>query len=268
MGKTTPQRAFLDTPEGQLHYAESGSGEPVLFLHQTPRSWDEYREVLPLVGACYRALAMDTLGYGDSSPSLEGDSIEAYAGGVLELIDALALSRVHIVGHHTGGVIAIEVAARAPERVGKLILSCTPFVDAADRQRRHGRPSVDDVDEKPDGSHLVQLWRNRQSFYPPQRPDLLMRFVSDALKAGPRMSAGHHAVDVYHMEERLPLIEAPTLVLAGDADPFSFPRMMPLAAMIPGSVTTIIEGGTVAMVDQMPEQFARVVLDFLQGPGG
>lgn len=258
------RRAFIDIPEGQVHYAEAGTGDPVLFLHQTPRSWDEYKEVLPLVGRGYRALAMDTLGYGDSCSPLEPDSIEAYAKGVLGFMDALALSRMHLVGHHTGGVIAIEVAARAPERVGKLILSSTPLVDAAERQRRQGRPSVDDVDEKPDGSHLAQFWQGRQSFYPAQRPDLLTRFVLDALKAGPRMRIGHHAVDAYHMEERLPLVEAPTLVLAGDADPFSFPRMEPLAAMISGSTTAVIEGGTVAMVDQMPERFAQAVLDFLQ----
>ncbi|MEV8062544.1 hypothetical protein AB0P37_40570 [Streptomyces antimycoticus] len=49
---------------GQLHYVECGEGEPVLLLHQTPRSWTEYRDVLPLVGATHRAIAMDTVGYG------------------------------------------------------------------------------------------------------------------------------------------------------------------------------------------------------------
>jgi pimeloyl-ACP methyl ester carboxylesterase len=46
---------------------EHGTGEPVLLLHQTPRSWDEYRDVLPLLGANHRAIAMDTLGFGASA---------------------------------------------------------------------------------------------------------------------------------------------------------------------------------------------------------
>jgi hypothetical protein len=41
-------RSFADTPEGQIHYAMAGKGKPVLLLHQTPRSWDEYRAVLPI----------------------------------------------------------------------------------------------------------------------------------------------------------------------------------------------------------------------------
>ncbi len=68
------------------------------------------------------------------------------------------------------------------------------------------------------------------------------------------------------MEDRVPLIKAPTLVLAGAADAFSFPRMKPLAEAIKGSETAIIEGGMVPMVDQMPEEFARVVLAFLDKP--
>ena len=48
-----------------MHYAECGRGpDTVLCLHQTPRSWDEYRETLPRLGERYRAIAMDTPGMG------------------------------------------------------------------------------------------------------------------------------------------------------------------------------------------------------------
>ena len=71
------------------------------------------------------------------------------------------------------------------------------------------------------------------------------------------------AVGVYKMEEKVHLIKAPTLVLAGVKDPFSFPRMTPLARSIKGSETAILEEGMVPMVDQIPEAFARIVIDFL-----
>jgi pimeloyl-ACP methyl ester carboxylesterase len=99
--------------------------------------------------------------------------------------------------------------------------------------------------------------------YPKNRPDLLTRLVIDALKVGERMEEGHRAVSRYRMEDKVPLIKAPTLVLAGSADPFSFPRMKPLAAAIKGSETAVIEGGMVPMDEQMPEEFARAVLRFL-----
>jgi pimeloyl-ACP methyl ester carboxylesterase len=263
MSPITIRRSYADTPEGQIHYAEAGQGKPVLLLHQTPRSWDEYREVLPILGRKYRTVAMDTIGFGDSY-RLKGEaSIEGFARGVIQLMDALSMRVASIIGHHTGGVVAVEVAAAHPDRVEKLILSSTPYVDAEDRERRKTRPPIDDLEEKPDGSHLGELWRKRMSFYPKSRPDLLRRFVLDALKVWHDVESGHRAVNAYRMEERLPLIKAPTLVLAGTEDPFSYPRMKPLSEHIPGSQTAEIKGGMVPMVDQMPEEFAKVVMDFL-----
>src|SRR4030095_11391191 len=60
------ERRFVTTPLGRIHVAMAVPGFPVLLLHQTPRSWDEYRDVLPLLGRDFRAIAMDTLGFGDS----------------------------------------------------------------------------------------------------------------------------------------------------------------------------------------------------------
>jgi pimeloyl-ACP methyl ester carboxylesterase len=264
MEKVMVQRGFAHTPEGQIHYATAGHGKPVLLLHQTPRSWDEYRDVLPLVGKTHWAIAMDTIGFGDSYISQGEESIEGYARGVIRFLDAMEINRASIVGHHTGGVIAVEVAATYPERVDKLVLSSTPYVDAHDREKRKTRPPIDEVEFKQDGSHLTELWQKRMVFYPTNRPDLLTRFVIDALKVGDRMEEGHRAVSRYKMEEKVPLIKAPTLVLAGTDDPFSFPMMGPLAHSIEGSSTAAIKGGMVPMVDQMPEEFARVVMGFLE----
>ena len=130
------RRAFADTPHGQIHYAWTGQGTPLLLLHQTPRSWAEYRLVMPILGKKYRVIAMDTVGFGDSYvPEAEG-AIEAYARGVVDFLGALSLPRVSLVGHHTGGVIALEVAAAYPHLVDRLVLSCTPYVDAEDSERR------------------------------------------------------------------------------------------------------------------------------------
>ena len=263
MEKIFVKRGFVDTPEGQIHYAMTGQGKPVLLLHQTPRSWDEYRDVLPIIGKKYWAIAMDTVGFGDSYKPGEKGSIEQYAQGVIRFLDAMSIDRTSIVGHHTGGVIAVDVAASYPERVHKLVLSSTPYVDADDRKRRKTHPPIDAVESKEDGSHLTELWQKRMPFYPKNRPDLLTRFVIDALKVGDRSEEGHQAVNVYRMEEKVPLIKSPTLMVAGTEDPFSFPRMGPLSRSIKGSKTAVIEGGMVPAVDQMPEDFARIVINFL-----
>ena len=267
MSKNIIRRNFADTPEGQIHYAAAGHGRPVVLLHQTPRSWDEYKDVLPIIGEKYWAIAMDTVGFGDSYKPERKASIERYAAGVISLMDALSIERASLVGHHTGGVIAAEVAASYPERVEKLVLSSTPYVDAEDRARRRTRPPIDEVEFKVDGSHLTELWQRRMSFYPQDRPELLTRFVLDALKVWGRLEEGHRAVNTYKMEDKAPLIRAETLIVAGAEDPFSFPRMGPLSENINNSRTLAIEGGMVPMVDQLPEEFARAVLDFLDADG-
>jgi pimeloyl-ACP methyl ester carboxylesterase len=258
-------RAFVETPEGQIHYRTAGAGRPVLLLHQTPRSSDEYRDVVPILARELRVIAMDTIGYGDSYRPPRPCAVEDYARGAIDLLDGLAIPRTAVVGHHTGAVIAIELAATHPERVERLVLSASPYVDAEDRERRKTRPPIDEVEPRPDGSHLAELWQRRMAFYPKGRPDLLTRFVLDALKAGERAEEGHRAVSAYRMESRVGAIRCPTLLVCGTDDPFSYPRMEALARQIAGSRALPIPGGTVAAVDQMPEEFAATILPFLRG---
>ncbi|MEU8801297.1 alpha/beta hydrolase [Spirillospora sp. NPDC048819] len=252
---------YADTPLGQLHYAERGSGPPVVLLHQTPRSWDEFREVLPVLGDGRRAIAPDTPGFGASAPVAE-HTVENYAAGVLYLLDALGLDGFDLVGHHTGGVVAAEIAARAPRRVRRLVLSSTPYIDAAARERRAARPAIDAVGERPDGSHLAELWGRRAAFYPEGRPDLLTRFVRDALRVWPDVEHGHAAVSAYRMEERIDLIDCPVLCVGAAGDPYAFPELGPLTGQIPHAETAVIEGAAVPLEFQA-EEFARLVADFL-----
>lgn len=259
------RRGFVDSPEGQLHYVEAGRGRPVLLLHQTPRSWDEYRDVLPLLGDEFRAIAMDTVGFGESCKPARTCGIEDYAAGAIALLDALRLERAAVVGHHTGAVIAMELAGAWPGRVARLVLSASPWIDAAARARRRGRAVVDDVEERDDGTHLAELWQQRQRFYPRGRPDLLARFLADALRAGPaKMREGHEACSRYPMEERIGRVRCPTLVTCGTEDPFAFPKVETIAGHLPGCRVAPIPGGSVAVVDEMPEAFAGTVLPFLR----
>ncbi len=257
-------RAFLDTAQGQIHYRTAGAGRPVLLLHQTPRSSDEYRDVIPLLARELRVVAMDTIGYGDSYKPARTSTIEDYAAGALALLDGLGIPSAAVVGHHTGAVVALELAASQPARVERLVLSASPYVDAEDRERRKGRPPIDEVEPRDDGSHLTELWQRRLAFYPKGRPDLLTRFVIDALRAGEKIEEGHRAVCAYRMETKVGRIRCPTLLVCGTEDPFSYPRMEPLARQIAGSRAVPIPGGTVALVDQLPEAFAAAILPFLR----
>ncbi|HEU5293623.1 MAG TPA: alpha/beta hydrolase [Burkholderiaceae bacterium] len=261
----TTRRAYAQLPHGQLHYAACGDADApaVLLLHQTPRSWAEYREALPLLGVRYRAIAMDTVGFGESDALPGAPSIEAWAAAALQLLDALGIARAHVVGHHTGGVIAAELAARHAQRVGALVLSSTPFTDEAFRRSRAQRPAIDAVEPSADGAHLAALWRKRQPFYPAGRPDLLQAFVLDALKVRGDVEAGHRAVAAYRIEDRIDAIRHPTLLIRAPGDPFASPHAAQWLAHLPQAQVVDIEGGMVPLPDQLPQAFGDAVLRFL-----
>lgn len=259
------RRGFAELVDGQLHYAQCGAANahPILLLHQTPRSWAEYRWVLPILGLHYRAIAMDTIGFGDSARPEWPATIERWAAVAAELLDALGIERAHVVGHHTGGVIALELAAAHPRRVSRLVLSSTPLTDEPFRRARAASGSpVDAVVPSEDGAHLAALWRQRQPYYPAGRPELLNAFVLDALRVIDRVEDGHRAVGAYRMEERIGLVSQPTLVIRAAADPFARDHAVPLCARLSNARLVELAGG-VPLPEENPEAFARAVLDFL-----
>ncbi len=263
-------KGYADSRFGQVHHVEAGTGRPVLLLHQTPRSWDEYRDVLPLLAGRCRAIAMDTVGFGASARVEEDFTIELFADGVVDLLAALDLDDVLLVGHHTGGVVALEVAARHEPRVTGLVLSGVPYVDAARRERVSRAPSIDHVDPSPDGSHVPALWSRRRDFYPADRPDLLDRLTRDALGVLDRVEEGHQAVNRYRMEDRIGSVTVPTLVLCGAEDDYSLPDVPQLVdglAAAPSVRTTVLPRTGVASADHRPDLFAAAILAELDAQG-
>lgn len=263
---TAPIRfGYAGTSRGQVHYAESGpedegrSAPTVLLFHQSPRSWDEYREVLPLLGRTHRAIAMDTIGYGHSAPA-PGHSIETYADVAIEFARVLRLDRVTAVGHHTGALVALEVAVRAPSLVSGLVLSSAPYYDEAARAQAH--TAIDDVGFDADGSHLARLWGRRAPYYPADRPDLMSRFVRDALAAGDGAVEGHLACHRYPVEQRSPLVTCPVLCIGASADPFAFPNTERVAAGFADARTAVIEGGMIPLMEHRPDAAAKLIAEF------
>lgn len=257
------RKAYAETRHGQIHYVEAGSGHAVLLLHQTPRSWTEYEDVIPLLADQQRVIAVDTLGFGPSDQPRQRWSISLFVDGVEDLIDALALARISIVGHHTGGVIALELAARYPERVRSLVLSGVPYVDRARRGRVAHRATIDGIPISDDGSHYQLLWNKRAGFYPPDRPDLMRRFMIDAVRVGERGEEGHIAVNEYRMEDRIGFVRARTLIVCGEHDRFSLPDVPKLRERISGAESTVLSGVEVSSADHDPKQFASIVDSFL-----
>jgi pimeloyl-ACP methyl ester carboxylesterase len=117
---------FARLSRGRMHFVTAGEGNCVVLLHGWPGLWFDYRHVLPRAGRIARCLAPDFFGFG-TSDVLSGDPVggadeEAFAGDVVELLDAARVADAVIVGHDVGSAVGPAVARLAPERVRGLVL--------------------------------------------------------------------------------------------------------------------------------------------------
>ena len=217
----------------------------MVLLHQTPRSGDEFREVIENLGADRHLIALDLAGMGHSSPHPDGDTITAYAAGVVAALDGLRVDRCCLVGHHTGAAVTATVAATNVDRLTAVVLSSPPWIDEDTRSARLARtgPGVDEVNHTDDGDHLEALWTGRVGFYPAGRRDLLNRFVSDALLVADP-GAGHRAVTHWQMETLLPTLRTLQVVLIDHKnDPHAHPNIARWqAALVDPEVIVIADG--------------------------
>ena len=264
-------RAYADTGFGQVHYRHAGAGPPLLLLHQTSSSSEQFEAMMPALASVCHVLALDTPGYGMSTPPPGQYTVADYARCVVGFLDALQIERASIFGHHTGAAIASEVAAAYPDRVDRIILYGVP----------HWNEPADTLESrlkrfplKDDGSHLLQVWeditgRVREGLFPrPYAPEALraiQREVIWKLMAGERYHEAYAAIYRHNILERLPLIQAPTLVMCGEQD-LMRRTLEPAADAIPRSRRRVLPGGSYFTSYDDPDALAREVLSFLADP--
>jgi pimeloyl-ACP methyl ester carboxylesterase len=264
------KRAFLDTEDGQIHYRIGGEGEPLLLLHMNPRSSDEYRELMPLLARKYRVMAMDFMGFGDSDKPPRQYSVADYAKTIIALLDEIGIEKANILGNHTGTFVSGEVAAAYPDRVNKLILANIDYFDERNRAEIHNTYH-EALQIQEDGSHLIERWKFFSSYI--DSIELRHRYFVDELKCHGYPPYGILAVIDYteRLVERLGLISCPTLILSGTEDikelerlGFATPENRQLITKVISHAKAVdIEGGTRCMMNQMPEEISKVVVDFL-----
>ncbi len=111
------------TRRARLSTLEAGLGPPVLAIHGLGGTKGSFIHTIAALSDRFRVVAVDLPGFGDSDKPI-GAAYDPrfFAGHMIELMDALELDRVHLIGNSLGGRVALEVALRAPERVGRLAL--------------------------------------------------------------------------------------------------------------------------------------------------
>ncbi len=234
-------RHFIDVDHAdgstrRVHYRMAGSGPPLLVVHQSPRSSAEYIPLIERWADHFTIIAPDTPGFGDSQAlPHERPECADYADAVIAFLDALGLGQVAAYGFHSGAIILVTAARRAPGRFSAI--ACGGYAiwteaEKADFGARYTPPFL----PQPYGEHLAWLWGRvlEQSwFFPWYRaepgsrlgvahadPARVQPIVMECLSAGDSFSKGYAAV--LRANRDVPPPGAPTppvLILAYDGDP-------------------------------------------------
>lgn len=108
-----------------LAYEIRGSGPPVVFIQGLGIHGAAWKPQIDVLAANYECLSFDNRGLGRSQPRACSLTIQQMAEDTLALMDAHAWRSAHIVGQSMGGVIALEIALGARERVRSVTLLCS-----------------------------------------------------------------------------------------------------------------------------------------------
>ena len=115
----------ITTKDGtSIYFKDWGTGKPVVFSHGWPLSADAWDPQMLFLGQHgYRVIAHDRRGHGRSGQSWGGNDLDTYADDLAEVIEALDLKEVTLIGHSTGGgEVTRYVGRHGNKRLSKLVL--------------------------------------------------------------------------------------------------------------------------------------------------
>lgn len=261
--------AISDNPTGLTlipAYEVIGSGPHLVLVPGTFSDRRIWLRVAATLASAFRCLLYDPRGTGDTPDPGVAFTPDELVADLIAVMDAAGFERAHLVGHSLGASVALVAAARHPLRVDRVVaagpaLHADAYVTAVlDHWEALARS---DVSDEALNLGLVLPAFGREAF---QR---LVPAVLDDLRRHPiRRETILRYVDCDRAQDLRPFttrIDAPVLVLTGDADGLTGPiQARTLAAAIPGARFELVPGcGHTPQVER-PAEFARMVVSFLR----
>ena len=258
----------------RIHYNEVGVGDPLLLIMGYGMPGDAWLGSLPYLQG-FRAIYYDNRGTGQSSKPAGPYTIVQMADDGAGLLDRLGIERAHVYGVSMGGMIAQELVLRHPHKVRSLVLGCTL---CGGEHATFGEQAV--LDElfaviEGMGRMAPDTWVDRQLplIFPPEwiaaNPGIrdLLRLAAKMMPMTPPETAHQAMAGMFGWTtyDRLPQIEAPTLVVHGDKDVLiPIENAHVLAERIPGARLHVVKGAGHGYPAQDPEGVHKVITDFFR----
>jgi L-proline amide hydrolase len=272
--------AFRD---GETWYTVSQPADPVpgrlplIALHGGPGMTHDYLRSLPDLFDDRPVILYDQFGTGNSSRRPDWDAQEWTAGFFVdqlrELVAHLGFAEAggfHLLGHSWGGMLAQEYVLSRPSGLASLILSDTSASAAGITQSM--APLLAAISaEEPDEQTRRNLFFERHFCRVTPMPEDLVR-TFELVGGNPTvylamMGASEGEVtgtlQDWNAVPRLPEIEVPTLVLAGEYDELQPVAWSPLAELIPGARAHVFTGASHMPFVEFPQEYHAVVAPFL-----
>ena len=116
---------YVPTRDIITYYEEAGSGDPLVLIMGLGGDLQGWALTAPALAKQFRVITYDNRGAGRTSAPDKPYTVAGMADDLAELLDALKITKAHILGYSMGGMIAQEFALKYPNRVDKLILLAT-----------------------------------------------------------------------------------------------------------------------------------------------
>jgi 3-oxoadipate enol-lactonase len=254
-----------------LYVEQAGAGSPVVLLHEgigDSRMWDPQWKPY---SERFQVVRYDMRGFGQSPPAVGSYSL---SGDLVALLDHLQLGPATLVGMSLGGSVAMEATIARPDLVSKLVL-VAPGLRGFEMndETKAGWAEEEAALERGDDDEAVEvnlrMWVDGPSRSPDDVDPELRRKVGEMQRRAIDIwreagEEGEHEPLVEDWGERLGEIAVPTLVLVGDLDRAEMLEIADkLEAEIPNVRRSTIAGAAHVTNMEQPEEFDRLVLEFL-----
>ncbi len=259
----------------RLYYEESGSGIPVIFVHEYAGDWRSWEPQLRHFGQRYRAIAYNARGY---PPSDVPENVAAYsqhraADDIRSILDHLKIDRAHIVGLSMGGFATLHFGFRHPTRARSLVVAGCGY-GAETESRARFRAEAEAIAAFIDQNGM-QAFAAKYAYGPtrvqfenkdPRGFAEFKQYLSEHSALGARntqLGVQRERPSLYDLIEDMKRLTLPTLILTGDED---WPCLNPGILMkqsIPTAALSVMPNCGHAINIEDPDEFNRLVSTFL-----
>ncbi|MBO6505925.1 MAG: alpha/beta hydrolase [Kordiimonadaceae bacterium] len=211
------RKSYVDCRYGQLHLRTAGAGGlPLVCFHMSPYSGLHYEPFMKEMAKDSLVIAPDTPGYGGSDSAGEAPTMADFAAAMLDMLDALELDQVDMMGFHTGTFVALALADLAPERVRKLILPGIPYADVEGRDKRLAMFSGDRPYFTEDG-YVQKRWDLGLKGRGDQSDDRFIALFAESVRTGVSgMNRGFAAVYRFDPNAAINSLDKPVFIPVPD----------------------------------------------------